>query len=87
MVSKILAGVFAAGVLTTGAYVYCTGSPCCSSRTESECPAVSSESSPCCMQPSRTSCCEVPTEGCCADACPSVNLPSEVLAIQPREVK
>ena len=83
MLSKILAGVFAAGVLTTGAYVYSTGSMCCHSDSGSACPAASTDEPSCCQQATRTSCFNIPPEACCEET----DTLSEVLAIQPREVK
>jgi len=90
MFSKILIGVFAVAVMTVGGFAYynhLTGccplglkdSPCAASPEEQ-----TSTVPPCCQQPSRIS---VSAEApCCMSEGPASGT-SEVLAIEPREVK
>jgi hypothetical protein len=84
MLSKMLAGLLAAAVLTVGGYAYwqyadgCTETP----APSSPCSTHESTSPPCCLEPSRSA---VKAPCCCED---DDSAPSpEVLAIEPRELK
>ena len=86
MVSKILAGVMAAAVLTVGGYAYWQNSSPSSenpAQSAGACPSQSTGLPPCCQEPSRISLAAKPS--CCTedenDSAP------EVLAIRPRELK
>lgn len=85
MLSKIIAGVLAAAVLTVGGYAYWNCSCCsCDSQTEAvtTCPQQTATVPPCCQEPSRI---KVSAEGCCC--CEGEEGTPEVLAVAPREVK
>ena len=84
MISKILAGVLAAAVLSVGGYAYwqyANGNPECTH--EPACPSSSPVAAvpPCCQEPSRT---QAPAKPCCD--CDDESS-TEVLTIQPRELK
>lgn len=85
MLSKIIAGVLAAAVLTVGGYAYWNCS-CGTNDTPQESVTPCSHSTatvpPCCQEPSRI---KVSAEGCCCGE-GDEGIP-EVLAIAPREVK
>jgi hypothetical protein len=86
MLSKILAVVLAVTVLSVGGYAYWqytndTPATPTEEQTTSGCKTV--PPAPCCLEPSRASC--VSVEGCCSEK--DTGTPSEVLAIEPREVK
>src|SRR4051794_41597766 len=91
MASKILAGLLAVAVLSVGGYTYWqyADGHCCGTRTTTTeptaCPA-SATLAPCCEEPSRTSCLSLSTEAPCCEDVPTPAA-TEVLAIQPREVK
>jgi hypothetical protein len=89
MLSKVLAGVFAAAVLTVGGYAYyqyATGAPDPvtdpATQPATGCCAVQSIAAPsCCQEPTRAAA----VSSCCGDDAPAATV--EVLAVQPREVK
>ena len=95
MVTKVLAVVFAAAVLTAGGYTYwqyadgCCGTESVSAQPPAaQPPCPSAEVSPCCLEPTRAARFSTRSgEGCCDDV--DFNAPAgpEVLTIQPREVK
>jgi hypothetical protein len=92
VLSKILAGVLAVGVLTVGGYAYWQQSSdcCCDTTTDqqqpsSDCPAQSDETPSCCQAPSRASLTKH-TDASCCDSLDSV-VSAETLDIPPREVK
>ena len=81
MLSKVLAVVLSAVVLTVGGYAYwqyTDGNHCCSTTTPTE---TVNTTPPCCQEPSRTS-----VEISCCSSGESVGTP-EVLTIAPREVE
>lgn len=92
MFSKILIGVFAVAVMAGGGFAYyqhLNGS-CCHDSTDLQatCPTQQiSETPSCCQQPSRLT---VSAEAsCCSELTsePSKQSTTEVLAIEPREIK
>lgn len=92
MVSKVLAGLLAAAVLSVGGYTYwqyaggCGGCGNTPVSTPPDGAGSASETPSCCQQLSRTNCFSLPPgDGCCDDAA-SAAAP-EVLDIPPREVK
>jgi hypothetical protein len=90
MVSKILAAVLAVGVLSVGGYTYWTHADgqCCGSKPQTTPVSTSTESTPpCCQEPTRTSCFGLPPQevNCCGETDGPAT--TEILTIQPREVK
>lgn len=88
MLSKVLAVVLAASVLSVGGYAYWQYTNDKPEATCDACPnsALGTEPvsiSPCCLEPSRAACVSVEMP-CCSDKGESV---AEVLSIAPREVK
>lgn len=90
MVSKFLIGLFAVAVMGVGGYAYYkhTTNDCCMPSADSPgaCPlAQTAETPSCCQQPSRISTsAEAP---CCSTPAESSLVSSEILTIEPREVK
>jgi hypothetical protein len=85
MISKIIAGVLAAAVLSVGGYAYWQYSegaqdPCCQPIEPSSLQTATTP--PCCQEPSRT---KISAEPCCC--CEGEEGTAEVLAIAPRELK
>lgn len=85
MLSKIIAGLLAAAVLSVGGYAYWqyssdSSEPCC--ETIGNCPSDTATVPPCCQEPSRTN---VSSKPCCC--CEGEEATPEVLAVQPRELK
>jgi len=88
VLSKILAGVLAVGVLSVGGFAYWQYADCpCDTPTEqpSACPSQGTETSPCCLQPLRGSLAQSTDASCSKDS--EVVTSAETLAIPPREVE
>jgi hypothetical protein len=85
MLSKIIAGVLAAAVLTVGGYAYweySSDTPGSCHQSTEPCSVQSTATPPCCQEPSRTG---KAGEPCCC--CEGEEGTPEVLAIAPRELK
>jgi hypothetical protein len=96
MVSKVLAAVFAVAVLSVGGYTYWYseygGEGNCSKCLSNQRPVAATPEAvlavpPCCQEPSRTGAITLDAgESCCADTAKAPGT-TEVLTIQPHEVK